>query len=50
MSREYASVFAKLNRNFSAYKPIFGMRIPRIDGSLETSAKLKELKTCMTAS
>ena len=35
MSREYASVFAKLNRNFSAYKPIFGMRIPRIDEALD---------------
>ena len=35
MSREYTSVFAKLNRSFSADKPIFGMRIPRIDEALD---------------
>ena len=35
MSREYTSVFTMLNRSFSANKPIFGMRIPRIDEALD---------------
>ncbi len=40
MSRGYTSVFAKLNRCFSAGKPTADMRILRIDEALKNAKRI----------